>query len=58
MCMKKGVVKQKITHDYILDLYEQCKKLKSKKKKSEMLKEIKKLTKHIGDYVVKSVDDS
>jgi hypothetical protein len=56
--MKKGVVKQKITHDYILDLYEQCRKLKSKKKKSEMLKEIKKLTKHIGDYVVKSVDDS
>jgi hypothetical protein len=56
--MKEGVVKQKITHDYILDLYEQCRKLKSKKKKSEMLKEIKKLTNRIGDYVIKVQDDS
>jgi hypothetical protein len=56
--MKKGTVKEKITHDYILDLYEKCRKLKSKKKKSEMLKEIKKLTNHIGDYVIKIQDDS
>ena len=54
--MRKAVVKHKVTHNYILDLYDKAKKLKSQEKKAEMLKEIKKLTKHIGEYVVKYVD--
>jgi hypothetical protein len=54
--MKKAIVKQKVTHDYILDLYDKAKKLKSKEKKSKMLKEIKKLTRHIGEYIVKYID--
>lgn len=55
--MKKGTIKEKVTHDYILDLYEKCRKIKDKKKKAQFLKEIKKLTKHIGEYVVKVQDD-
>jgi hypothetical protein len=31
--------------------------MKNKKKKAEMLKEIKRLTNHIGDYVIKIQDD-
>lgn len=54
--MKKGIVKHKVTHDYILDLYAKAKKLKSKEKKLEMMKEIKKLTNHIGEYIVKYID--
>jgi hypothetical protein len=54
--MKKGIVKHKVTHDYILDLYDRAKKLKSKDKKLKMLKEIKKLTNHIGEYIVRYVD--
>ena len=54
--MKKGIVKHKVTHDYILDLYDKAKKLKSKEKKAKMLKEIRKLTRHIGEYVVKYID--
>tara|TARA_B100001094_G_scaffold332987_1_gene407715 strand:- start:1635 stop:1799 length:165 start_codon:yes stop_codon:yes gene_type:complete len=54
--MKKGIIKHKVTHDYILDLYDKAKKLKSKEKKAKMLKEIRKLTRHIGEYVVKYID--
>ena len=39
--MKKGEIKQKISHDYILYLYDKAKKLKSKEKKAALLKQIK-----------------
>lgn len=54
--MKKGKVKQKITADFILDLYDKAKKLKSKEKKLELMKQIRKLTNHIGEYIVKPLD--
>lgn len=54
--VKKGVVKQKITSDYVLDLYDKCKRLKNKKKKIELMKQIKKMSKHIGEYLIKIED--
>ncbi len=54
--MKKGEIKQKITVDYIIELYEQASKLKSKEKKLKLLKKIKLFSKHIGSYIVKPLD--
>lgn len=54
--MKKGLVKTKVTSDFILDLYDKAKKLKSKEKKLELMKQIKILSQHIGEYIVKPID--
>jgi len=54
--MKKGEVKQKISADYILYLYDKAKKLKSKEKKAALLKQVKILSQHIGEYIVKPLD--
>jgi len=54
--MRKGKVKQKISEDYILYLYDKAKKLKNPKKKLELMKQIRILTKHIGEYIVKPLD--
>jgi uncharacterized membrane protein len=54
--MKKGEVKQKITEDYILSLFEKAKKLKSKEKKLEIFKLIRKLKNNIGSYIIKPLD--
>ena len=54
--MKKGVIKTKVTADFILDLYDKAKKMKSRKKKLEMMKQIKTLSKNIGMYIVKPLD--
>lgn len=53
--VKRVEIKEKITHDFILDLYDQAKKLKSKEKKAKLMKQIKFLSEHIGEYIVKSV---
>jgi hypothetical protein len=45
-------VKQKITEDFILDLYEKSKLLRGEKKK-KLLKTIELLSKHVGEYLVK-----
>ena len=50
--MKIVKVKHKITHDFLLDLYEKSKKLKGEKKK-ELLEQIEFLSNHIGEYLVK-----
>jgi hypothetical protein len=54
--MKKGLVKTKVTSDFILDLYDKAKKLKSKEKKLELMKQIRILSQHIGEYIVKPID--
>lgn len=54
--MKKGVVKQKITADFIVDLYEKAKKIKDPKKKLKFLSTIKTLSNHMGEYLVKPLD--
>lgn len=51
--MKKGEVRQKITADYILSLYDKAEKMKSKEKKIELFKKIKLLSRHIGSYMIK-----
>lgn len=54
--MKKGEVKAKITSDFILDLYDKAKKMKSQQKKLELMKQIKILSQHIGEYMIKPID--
>tara|TARA_B100000405_G_C16348591_1_gene287034 strand:+ start:329 stop:496 length:168 start_codon:yes stop_codon:yes gene_type:complete len=54
--VKKGVIKEKITADFIIDLYEKAKKMKDQKKKAIALKNIKILSNHIGEYLIKPVD--
>lgn len=54
--VKKGKIKTKVTSDFILDLYDKAKKLKSQEKKLEMMKQIKILSNHLGQYIVKPID--
>jgi hypothetical protein len=54
--VKKGIVKKKITADFIIDLYEKSKKMKDAKKKARALKNIKMLSQHVGEYLIKSLD--
>ena len=54
--VKKGIVKKKITADFIIDLYEKSKKMKDAKKKARALKNIKMLSQHIGEYLIKPLD--
>jgi hypothetical protein len=50
--MKVVKIKEKITSDLILDLYEKAKTMKGEEKK-KLIEKIKLLSKHIGDYLVK-----
>ena len=54
--VKKGIVKEKITADFIIDLYEKAKKMKDAKKKAKALKNIKMLSQHVGEYLIKTLD--
>lgn len=54
--VKKGIVKTKITADFILDLYDKAKKLRSQEKKVELMKQIRILSQHVGEYIVKPLD--
>lgn len=49
--MKTGQIKQKITADYILDVYLLSKK-KTGKEKEELLTMAKTLSKHLNEYLV------
>ena len=53
---KKGIVKTKITSDFILSLYDKAKKMKSQEKKLELMKQIKILSQHIGEFIIKPID--
>lgn len=56
MVVKKVQIKEKITADFILDLYDQAKVLKDKNKKLKLMKTIKFLSEHIGEYIVEPID--
>lgn len=49
--MKQGQIKQKITADYVLDVY-LLSKTKSGKEKEELLVMAKTLSKHLNEYLV------
>ncbi len=49
--IKRAVVTQKITADYVLELYEKAKTLKGKKQK-DMLAVAEELSKHVGKFLV------
>jgi len=50
------MVKTKVTSDFILNLYDKAKKMKSQEKKLELMKQIRILSEHIGEYIVKPID--
>ena len=52
MIVKTAEIKQKITADYILDLYEDSKKKKGKARR-ELEAQAKLLSQHIGSYIAK-----
>lgn len=54
--MEKGIVKTKVTANFILDLYDKAKKMKSREKKLELMKQIKILSKNIGMYIIKPLE--
>lgn len=54
--MERGEIKQKVTSDYILDLYEKAKKIKSRTAKAKMMKNIKVLSQNLGKYLVRPLD--
>jgi hypothetical protein len=54
--VRKGEIREKITADYILELYSKASKLKSQDKKKELFKKIKVLSKHLGYYIIKPLD--
>ena len=56
ICAKKGIVKTRITSDFILNLYDKAKKMKSQEKKLELMKQIKILSQHIGEFIIKPID--
>mgnify|MGYP003655439112 CR=1 FL=1 len=49
--IKRAVVAQEITPDFVLELYEKSKTLKGKKKK-DMLAVAEELSKHVGKFLV------
>lgn len=50
--MSEGEIKYKITHDFILDLYEEA-KLKEGKEFDDAMEVVKFLSTKIGDYLMK-----
>ena len=50
--MRKYIVAQEITSDFVLEIYEKAKRARSEKKKTEYLALAEKLSKHIGKLLV------
>ena len=50
--LRKSVVTQEITSDFVLEIYEKAKKTKSAKRKEEYLAVAEELSKHIGMFLV------
>lgn len=48
----EGVIKQKITADFILDLYEKYKKEKNKQKKEDIKEKLTLLSKNLNQYLI------
>ena len=53
--MEKVEIKNKITSDYIIELYEKAKTIKDPKKKSKAMKNIKIMSEHLGEYLVRKI---
>jgi len=51
--MKRSVVERKITHDFVLEIYEKAKRARSEKKRQQYLAAAEELSKHIGKFLVK-----
>ena len=49
--LRKGIVSQEITSDFVLEIYERAKVLKGKKKK-ELLTVAEELSKHVGKWLI------
>ena len=50
--MRKSIIAQEVTPDFVLSFYEKAKKARSKKKKDELEQVAKQLSKHIGKWLV------
>ena len=50
--MKSGIIKTQITNDFILDLYEEAKKIEGEKEKEEAMFIVKYLSTRIGEYLI------
>ncbi len=50
--MKEGIVCQKITSDFVLEIYEKAKRARLQKKKEQYLAIAEKLSKNIGGWLV------
>jgi|TARA_R110002020_G_scaffold120146_10_gene273829 hypothetical protein len=50
--LRKVIVSQEITSDYVLEIYEKSKKARTKKRKEELRKTAEELSKHIGKWLV------
>lgn len=50
--LRKHVVAQEITSDFVLEIYEKAKRARSEKKKKEYLELAEMLSKHIGQLLV------
>ena len=52
MSLKVVQVKHKITHDFLLDIYNKAKTEKNEDKQKELMAQFEFLRKHIGEYLV------
>ncbi len=50
--LKEGVICQKITSDFVLEIYEKAKRARSKKRKQDLHRAAENLSKHIGKWLV------
>jgi len=50
--LRKVIVSQEITSDFVLEIYEKSKKARTKKRKEELRKTAEELSKHIGKWLV------
>ena len=55
--VKHRYVDETITADYILNLYEQSKKIQNRKDKKEFLQDVKKLIPYIGQSITLQVEE-
>lgn len=50
--LRKGIVAQEITSDFVLEIYEKAKRARSKKRKGELISVAEELSKHVGKWLV------
>ena len=50
--LRKGIVAQEITSDFVLEVYEKAKRARSKKRKNDLISVAEELSKHVGKWLV------